>query len=176
VYCPDCGTKNPRKAKFCKVCGIKFREDYLEFVYGQRYLLYVLYLSFALIIGSIIACIVFQNNSFLWLTFLGFMLFIGLVVYGVYDSRTHKKKNKYKKYYGECPHYEMGVPSTNFCIKCGHDLKDIIGYFKRDASEFGIFLMTAADIEITSHGLIIYKATTVLKKVVSFDITKIVSP
>lgn len=81
--------------------------------------------------------------------FLGFLFCVGLMILGfvlligssVYYSSQYKKKHFFsgiKK--RRCRACGGRMPITdNFCIKCGHELKDIIGYFegKRVGIEIG---------------------------------------
>jgi hypothetical protein len=49
-----------------------------------------------------------------------------------------------------CPSCQGDMPAGDFCTVCGHDLKDVIGYFP------GLVKRTSPDIEVTKKNIIVY--------------------
>ena len=149
MYCPYCGIKNSDgNSSICSDCGKDLPEDEVKFhkKKNQIFRIALLGLFFSIIIG-IVAYFFKPLCSLLYLSWLCFIVLLILIIsiillllndYIVTFSGESRK----------CPGCLGKVPDEDFCIECGHNLKDILAFYQGEGK--------GSDLEITQEELIIY--------------------
>jgi len=122
VYCPQCGSENQDDSNFCGSCGENLEKEAI-YKKNTKYINYGIYFLAPLFIGMFII------SSKLGLD-LGMVLIILIIVSGLVMYKLYRSgKPQTSKY---CPICESTNFNEHFCMNCGYNLDDVLGYFKTD--------------------------------------------
>ena len=122
LYCPQCGLRHLISSRNCSSCG----EDMGG---GLNYLKKSNHFENVFFIVMSLACILFFTKNL----FYSELVVLSLIPLGLYffycsiSDETSTSKPIYNRY---CPKCQNSNFNRNYCIKCGYNLKDILGYVK----------------------------------------------
>lgn len=137
MYCPVCGFENPEDALFCESCGESLERE-TKYEKHKKKLHYASILSFTMIFGGIFIKI-WQISA------IGAIAFLSCFI--VYPLLPRLSGGSHVKRY--CPRCELSEFNENFCVQCGYNLDDVLGYYKTDKY----------DIEMNKNFIKIYEKT-----------------
>lgn len=136
MFCPICGDENPKDARFCESCGESLEKE-VSFEGRKKNIGHVSFISFAMIFvgmfGGIWQITVIASFAFLSC----------LIVYMILPKFSGKHAKRY------CPRCEQSQFNENYCVECGYNLNDVLGYYKTDHH----------DIEMNKNYIKIYEKT-----------------
>lgn len=119
MFCPICGFENLKDARFCESCGESLLK---EINYGEKKKIIsgAMILTFLLIFGGMF--------SKTWqISVIGIFAFLSSIF--AYKLLPRLSGSHAKRY---CPQCEESEFNDNFCINCGYNLDDVLGYYKTD--------------------------------------------
>lgn len=120
LYCPKCGAKNSDDVEFCQNCGESL-ETILNWRKKSKPILYAI----IALLGCLLIVLILNwlyTPLFSLICVFSVLLFISLVILGLSD-RKYTKKGKF------CPKCQQSDFNEEYCMYCGYELKNIIGYF-----------------------------------------------
>lgn len=117
MYCPACGLENSKGSNFCASCGEK-----LDRISGYKKNKNILtFVWIILFLGAISAIYYGQVLIFLILLISVFVLIF------LFKPILSRLSGQHSKRY--CPQCEESDFNDKFCVKCGYNLEDVLGYF-----------------------------------------------
>jgi hypothetical protein len=125
MYCPQCGLRNS-KSNICKSCGENL-ESGKNYIKHKKYHLPIFYI---ILLAMGVTYFSGYYNLYYWPFTIFFILcFILLGVYEPIKSDLNKNVNgpNTSQY---CPKCENNNYNKKYCIKCGYNLEDVLGYFE----------------------------------------------
>ncbi len=138
MYCTNCGVKLKDK-NTCHNCGEILSDTLLSYDKKSSITGLMIIVLILVGVGSLIGFGIYAKN-----TNLGVLILV-VSILGCFFFATRKN------YSGEmrpCPGCNIDRPATDFCLECGHNLKNILGYFVSKGWN---------RLEITDDGLTIYQ-------------------
>jgi hypothetical protein len=140
LYCPNCGVKITGSALDCPGCEENISQE-LKFHKKKIYFKFFIYVLGAGIL-LLIAYLFWGKGS--WYSVLFFIVIYSALYYFLINRRLNFSVETLW-----CPQCQEKVPMANFCIECGKDLRNVLGYYQ--GSGLG------SDIEISPTQLIVYR-------------------
>lgn len=136
MYCPVCGFENPEDALFCESCGESLERE-TKYEKNKKILNAATIFTFLMIFGGIFGKI--------WQVSVigGFAFLTCIITYPLLPRLAGSHSKRY------CPRCEESEFNENFCVKCGYNLNDVLGYYKTDKH----------DIEMNKNFIKIYQKT-----------------
>ncbi|MCE7699249.1 MAG: zinc ribbon domain-containing protein [Methanobacterium paludis] len=140
MHCPICGLKNSGNSKICKSCGkdLKGGRDHLKIARYKQVI------AMTLPVVLLIIFIATTKYGYEYFQYLGYTI---LFIAGFSILFLETRSPSYGQHSRYCPNCEHSNFNEKFCIKCGYNLEDILGYF----------ITTNHDIEMNRNYINIYR-------------------
>jgi hypothetical protein len=121
MYCSQCGLKNRYAENYCFSCGESLNEG-LYHIKKEKHIEIMFF-----IIMSLGCVLLFSNHQFY--SELVVFTIIPLALYKFFSSKKFTSTEFSSKFCPKCQHSNF---NKNYCIKCGYNLKNVLGYVKTD--------------------------------------------
>lgn len=147
LYCPKCGVKNSDENEYCENC----RESLKDILNWRKKSKPILYLIITLL-GCLLIVLILNwlyTPLFTFIIVFVILLLISLGILGVSD-KIYTKKGKF------CPKCQQSNFNEEYCIHCGYELKNILGYFPRGSIKTSEII----EVEINTKYIKIYGNVT----------------
>ena len=138
MYCPMCGYENSDDSQFCASCSENLEKE-IGFKNKKKKLNSLVLLFFAILMIGIFL------GSWQAASLGGILFIISLIGYPLLPRLSDHHSKIY------CPRCEESEFNEKFCVKCGYNLDDVLGYLKTDKH----------DIEMNKNFIKIYEKTRV---------------
>ncbi len=135
VFCPKCGKKFPDDAKICDICGENLREEksfkkILKITLYIGFILLFLWMGYAYLSSKL-------NIPFIWELWV--LIFVLSLIFLFTTTRRFILSFFLFFLFGRvkraiCPKCEELVPEENYCLNCGYNLSNVVGYFQTGSS------------------------------------------
>lgn len=134
VFCPKCGKEFPDDAKICDICGENLREEtsfkkILKITQYLGFILLVLWLGYTFLSSKL------NILPFVW------ELWVLILVLSIIFITTRRFVLSFFLFFlfgrgkrTTCPKCEELVPEENYCLNCGYNLSNVVGYFQIGSS------------------------------------------
>ncbi len=117
MYCPQCGRENSVNSKFCEYCG----EDLDKISVYKKNKNILVFVGIILFFGAISA--IYSGQGLIFAVLLILILIFAFLYKPILSRLSGPHANKY------CPRCEESDFNEKFCVKCGYNLEDVLGYF-----------------------------------------------
>ena len=135
MYCPYCGSKNPDDSQFCASCGENLEKESSENIQKKH----MGYIAYVILVTLFIANFILRSMILILITAILAVVYV-LIRYMKF-SRIGGAAGR------DCPRCEFFKFNENYCVNCGYNLDDVLGYFKTNKY----------DIEMNKNYINIYK-------------------
>lgn len=127
MYCPICGEENKGDNPFCGSCGENL-EDEMKYLKGSIKIGGIG--TLLLILSFVLYFLYFMMVSELMLLVSAFLIMIvGVFLLSRSDKLSAGSAVKHERFCPSCKNIEF---NQKFCVYCGNNLEDVMGYFKLD--------------------------------------------